>query len=106
MYKHNNNNLQREVTLGDPTDILNRRREHFESLLNDYAHTEDIILQHVPQDNLRNWMALPPTVAEVSDALGKMRAGKSLGPNNLPIELILAGGGAAREALFQLIRRI
>ena len=51
-------------------------------------------------------MALLLTVAEVSDALGKMRAGKSPGLDNLPIELILAGGGAAREALVQLTRRI
>ena len=41
-----------EVTHEDPTDILNRWKKHFESLLNDHAHTEDDLLQHIPQHNL------------------------------------------------------
>ena len=51
-------------------------------------------------------MALSPRFAEVSDALEKMATGKSPDPDNLPIELILAGRGAARKTLFQLVRRI
>ena len=43
-----------EVTLEDPADVLNHWRKHFESLLNDHAYTEDDILLHVPQYNLRN----------------------------------------------------
>ena len=42
----------------------------------------------------------------MSNALGEMRARKSSGSDNLPIELILSGRGAAREALFQLVRQI
>jgi len=95
-----------EALVSNPTDILQRWREHFEVLLNDHAQTEDDLLHKVPLHNQRDWMSVAPNMNELLGALKRMKPRKSPGPDNIPIELFTAGGDEAAEALLHLIQRI
>ncbi|KAI8493246.1 hypothetical protein Bbelb_292500 [Branchiostoma belcheri] len=94
------------TTLTEDQAILQRWQEHFQTLLNRPSTASDDLLCKVPQHPVRHWMSVPPSYAEFQKALKLMKAGKSPGPDNIPLELISQGGLAVKTRLFTLILRM
>ncbi|KAI8496700.1 hypothetical protein Bbelb_253550 [Branchiostoma belcheri] len=94
------------TTLTEDQAILQRWQEHFQTLLNRPSTASDDLLCKVPQYPVRHWMSVPPSYAEFQKALKLMKAGKSPGPDNIPLELISQGGSAVKTRLFTLILRM
>ncbi|XP_035699634.1 uncharacterized protein LOC118432212 [Branchiostoma floridae] len=94
------------TALTDDQAILNRWREHFQTLLNRPSSAAEDLLRKVPQHDVRQWMSLPPSYAEFQKALNRMKAWKAPGPDSIPLELISHGGIAVQTRLFILILRM
>ena len=99
-------NATSDAIITNPSEVLDRWRKHFESLLNEHYHTEDDLLRRVPQILQRDWMHVPPTIEELKRVLCTLGINKSPGPVNLPIELLTGGGEELLQAMFRLITNI
>jgi hypothetical protein len=93
---------ERGDLLADPHKILNRWKNYFCQLLNVHGaaavrqneiHTAELF---VPQ----------PSASEDEVAIGKLKRYKSPGVDQIPAELIQAGGGTLRSEVHKLIRLI
>jgi len=95
-----------ETVLTNPTDILNRWKEHFSELLNRDSNAEEECLQRLPQLPEQLWMALPPRFHEMKSALNEMQTNKAPGPDNLPLEVLKHAGDSLHTRLHLLILKI
>lgn len=92
--------------LTDPTDILERWRDHFYQLLNRPSTAADDFLKNVQQHPVQLWMNESPTLLELEKAMSQMKARKSPGPDNIPFELLQYGGMPLKTRLHDLILKI
>ena len=92
---------EREVVIRKERDILIRWKDYFEKLLNE--ENERLIRDDgEPNDQLVREV----TRQEVEMALKKMKDGKAIGPDGIPVEVWKALGREGVDMLLQLIREI
>ena|SRR6218665_1059643 len=78
--------------LSDDASIQNRRKEHFEQLLNIDTHNDPTVLTQLLINNTEEQM--PQFLQdEVRDAVNKMKKGKAPGIDGITTELLQGGGG-------------
>jgi hypothetical protein len=75
---------ERLLTKGE--DIKNRWREYFDKLFNEDSGSSSIELDISPDDLNRQFVCRIQE-SEVKDALKRMKGGKTMGPDGIPIEV-------------------
>jgi hypothetical protein len=92
--KYENDNI-----LADPQNILNRRKNSFNQVLNIRG------VHDVRQMDIHTAEPLVPehSLVEVEIAIGKLKSYKSPGTDNIPAELIKAGGETLYSEIYRLI---
>jgi hypothetical protein len=88
-------------------DIKNRWREYFDKLFNEGSESSSIELD-ISSDDLNRQFVRRIQESEVKDALKRMKGGKAMGPNGIPIEVWRTLGDIAiiwLTKLFNLIFR-
>lgn len=85
-------------------DVLNRFREHFDSLYNGVGEEAADIDYSFLNDDGRNLAT--PTFEEVSAAISSLKNNKAPGPDNIPAELLKWGGEELATEIYQLVLHI
>jgi hypothetical protein len=88
-------------------DIKNRWQEYFDKLFNDDSESSSIELD-ISSDDLNRHFVRRIQESEVKDVLKRMKGGKAMGPNRIPIEVWRSFGDVAivwLTKLFNLIFR-
>jgi hypothetical protein len=96
-----------EQLLTKDEDIKNRWREYFGKLFNEDSGSSSIELD-ISSDDLNRQFVRRIQEYEVKDALKRMKGGKAMGPNMIPIEVWMTLGDVAiiwLTKLFNLIFR-
>jgi hypothetical protein len=96
-----------ERLLTKDEDIKNRWREYFDKLFNENSGSSSIELD-ISSDDLNRQFVRRIQESEVKDALKRMKGGKSMGPDGIPIEVWKSFGDVAivwLTKLFNLIFR-
>jgi hypothetical protein len=75
-----------ERLLTKDEDIKNRWREYFDKLFNEDSGSSSIELD-ISSDDLNRQFVHTIQESEVKDALKRMKGGKAMGPNGIPIEV-------------------
>ena len=75
-------------------------------LLNRTSTAAADLLRRVPQHSTRSWISIPHTYVEFLKAVDIMKPWKSLGPDNVPLDLISYGSVLIKTKLFNLIQCI
>jgi hypothetical protein len=75
-----------ERLLAKDEDIKNRWREYFDKLFNEDSRSSSIELD-ISSDDLNKQFVHKIQESEVKDALKRMKGGKAMGPNGIPIEV-------------------
>jgi hypothetical protein len=75
---------ERLLTKGE--DIKNRWREYFDKRFNEDSVSSSIELD-ISSDDLNRQFMCRIQESEVKDALKRMKGGKTIGPNGIPIEV-------------------
>jgi hypothetical protein len=86
-------------------DIKNRWREYFDKLSNEDSESSSIELD-ISSDDLNRQFARRIQESEVKDALKRMKGGKAMGPDELPIEVWRTLGDVAIVWLTKLFNII
>jgi len=94
------------VFLTDSQAILDRWKEHFNTLLNKTPTAAEDFLRNVHTQPPEPWMSNPPTFHEFTKAMMKTRLRKSPGPDNIHYELLQHGGLTLSTRLFTLMLRM
>ena len=85
------------------SDIMNRWKEHYSSLLNTRNPSNHLSLENIPQLTTITEMDLAPTMQEVAQSVNNMRNSKSPGIDGIPAELLKYGGETLLSRLHELI---
>jgi hypothetical protein len=75
-----------ERLLAKDEDIKNRWREYFDKLFNEDSRSSSIELD-ISSDDLNKQFVHKIQESEVKDALKRMKGGKAMGPDGIPIEV-------------------
>ena len=89
--------------LTENKDILNRWTEHCSELYSHKAKGDPEVLKHQPVTNTDNYSILRE---EVEAAVKSLKPGKSAGVDNIPTELLQAGGETLIDALLNICNKI
>ena len=87
-------------------EILERWKQHFDTLLNRTTTPAVDYLENIPQHQIQHWMSLPPTYNEFQEAPRQIKANKARGPDNIPLELLKHAGQTLQTRLHLLMLRI
>ena len=94
------------TVLSEPDRILERWKNHFETLFNNHSTTPADLLRNSTQAPTQHWMSEPPTPDELTKAMKRMKPGKAPGPDNVPFELLNSAGPAVKSRLMELLTQI
>ena len=94
------------TVLSEPDRILERWKNHFETLFNNHSTTPADLLRNSPQAPTQHWRSEPPTLDELTKAMKRMKPGKAPGPDNVPFELLNSAGPAVKSRLMELLTQI
>jgi hypothetical protein len=75
-------------------DIKNRWREYFDKLFNEESESSSIELD-ISSDDLNRQFVRMIRESEVKDVLKRMKGGKAMGPDGIPIEVWMTLGDVA-----------
>ena len=88
----------------DKNEIVERRAEHFDSVLNQPSSINDTGIQLLPQVAFNPELNIPPSEEEVAKAIKQMSCGKAPGPDAIPAEVFKSGGPALLTKLTELFK--
>jgi hypothetical protein len=94
-----------ERLLTKDKDIKNRWWEYFDKLFNEDSGSSSIELD-ISSDNLNRQFVCRIQESEVKDALKRMKAGKAMGPDGIPIDVWRILGDVAIVRLTKLFNLI
>ena len=89
--------------LTEDRDILNRWTEYCSELCNHKAKGDSEVLKHPPVTNIDSHLILRE---EVEAAVKSLKPGKSAGVDNIPAELLQAGGETMIDVLLNICNKI
>lgn len=92
--------------LTDREDILNRWKEHFETVLNNASTTDDEIIASIIERPEIPELSLLPALEEVVTAIKQISSGKKSGKDALPPEVFKYGGQKLVKKLHRLFVKI
>jgi hypothetical protein len=92
--------------LVEPEAILKRWTEHFDMLLNQFSEVDEKVLENIPQREVDEKLADPPTLDEVDKAIARLKNNKCSGEDGITAEIFKYGGDVIRELLHQIICQI
>ena len=96
-----------EALLTDKSDILNRWKEHFETVLNTSSVIDDDVMSSIPQNPDIPELSLEPAYLEVWESIKQIASGKSPSPKDpIPPEVYKHGGHALVKKLHALFVEI
>ena len=75
-------------SLTDPTSILSRWVEHFDSVLNQRSTFDQNVLEMIPQWEVNAGLADPPSLEEIEVSIKQLTAGKAPGADGLINEML------------------
>lgn len=90
--------------LTEPSQQLERWREHFEAVLNNQSTVQAEVIDGVKQRPVASWMANEPTAEELKIAIQKLSYNKTAGVDEIVAEMLKAGGDALEARLLHLVR--
>ena len=88
--------------LTDKSDILNRWKEHFETVLNAPSVTDDDVIGSIQQLPEKIQLSVLPTLQEVFEAIKQIAMGKAPGNDAIPAEVFKFGGQKLAKKLHAL----
>ena len=91
--------------LTDPTSILSRWVEHFDSVLNQPSTFDQNVLEMIPQWEVNAGLADPPSLEEIEVSIKQLTAGKAPGADGIPPDVFKYGGPAIRNQLLTLFQK-
>ena len=91
--------------LTQTADVLNRWREHFQTIFN-YNFNEEIRLQDLETDSDGQLQISPPNFNEICHIINNLKTNKAPGSDNIPPELIKYGGRMLKQKIYNLITDI
>jgi hypothetical protein len=94
-----------ERLLTNDEDIKNRWWEYFDKLFNEDSESSSIELD-ISSDDLNRQFMCRIQESEIKDALKRMKGGKTMGPNGIPIEVWRTFGDVAIVWLTKLFNII
>ena len=92
--------------LSEPDRILERWKNHFDTLFNNHSTTPADLLPNSPQASTQHWMSEPPSPDQLTKAMKRMKPFKASGPDNVPFELLNSIGPAVKLRLMELLTQI
>lgn len=92
--------------LKEKSEINERWKEHFSTLLNRPSSVSPEALDLIPQKPVIDSLDLPPTLDEVEKAIKQTSSGKAPGMDGIPAEVYKAVGPEALEAFHSIITSI
>ena len=91
----------------DPSEIRDRWKSHFDEVFNFSTYSfNNSVLSLVPQQPTIESLAIPPTIAEVKEALSRMKCRCAAGKDGISAELLVFGGEDVIIALHSLFLEI
>ena len=90
--------------LANKEDVLDRWREHFDTLLNEGLVEAETLSQGFPDND--GEPVLAPTRQETIDAINSLKNNKSPGSDSIPAELFKSGGEELIDFLHEIILQI
>ncbi|XP_014784397.1 uncharacterized protein LOC106879383 [Octopus bimaculoides] len=90
----------------DLPGIINRWREHFADLFYNLSVVNMYIINNIPQTEIAQHMNDTPSIEEANLALYKLRSGKALGLDGIPVEILKTGRDHISSEIHSLITRI
>lgn len=97
---------QDNTLLTDHQQILARWAEHFKSVLNQASSFDVSVLAEIPQREVADYLACPPSQHEVSRAIKCMASGKAPGADGLPAEVFKHGGPHLTRHLTHILNQM
>ena len=88
------------------TEILDRWKHHFNSLLNRDTTVDEAAFDALPQQSFHQDMDEAPTREEVESAIKSLELGKAAGPDGLAAEFYQRGGDVFMEEIVKVILHI
>ena len=92
--------------LREKKDILERRAEHFNSVLNRPSNISAQVIAHMPQVDPNSSLDDTPNVAEVEKAIKQLSDGKAPGADSIPAEIFKNAGPAPTQKLTELFQQM
>lgn len=83
-------------------EILDRRAEHFNSILNHATSISDDDIVHLPQVETNDALDNTSSVHEVEKAIKQLSCGKAPGSDTIPVEIYKARGPTVTQKLHEL----
>ena len=90
----------------DSEGIRKRWAEHFSTLLNHNTNTDHSILDELPTLPMKEDLDETPTHQEVMEAIRALKMNKAAGPDEVPSELLVHGGGEVHNLIHRIISEI
>ena len=90
------------LVLTEPSSILERWAEHFDSVLNQSSTFDMSLLDEIPQWNANEELDALPNLEEILKSIKQLSCGKSPGDDGIPPEVYKHGGNCIAERLLDL----
>ena len=99
-------NIDGMILIIDKDDILKRRAEHFDSILNCASVIKDEAINRLPQIPINKALDSIPTEEELYKAISQLSSGTAPGSDNIPAEVYKSGGRTLILRILQLFKSI
>ena len=94
------------VLLSQKSEIMDRWKEHYSTLLNTHNPINSAALTDIPHHPTIRELDEPPSMEELTNSLSHLKNNKSPGVDGIPSEILKHGGEVLRLRLFELVGRI
>ena len=90
------------ILLTEPSSILERWAEHFDTVLNQNSTFDMTLLDEIPQWDVNEELNAPPNLGEIRKCIKQLSCGKAPGEDGIPPEVYKHGGECIAARLLDL----